>query len=471
MCVGSIKKFFKLLRERDALAWFVLLIVAVYLVFLAFSPVFRYGDDMRYFATAKTIALTGDLAPKYEIFGGTVFDGPPLLAYILTVLYFASFGNQFVWFFIAKAFMLAVFFCSFFMLNKFCNKYNFSRNEKIAVLGIFSFFPVSIFTSISAMQDQIIVLFTLLLFWLLLDKKNRYAEIGIVSGLLILTKITAFLVIGSAILAVFLLKRSRKEKVLFIAAMLAGILLINSLWMLRNYSDFGTPFYHHSMGENYELFPGESTAGKIFYVYMSTWALPTADYISGSIKFLSTSSVMLLEMIIGLFLLPIFLILFRNIYKYRKRFLEFIPLILIIFLFAYVYLSVFVQWVDVRHLLPALPFASLIIAKNVDRKKMYYFAICFIVFILIAGATNFMIKSKQDSTFSSLKNIIDNNPEKTISIPDWELRSLAYLYFNTKIINASETCNTWEKTGSLFYCTAGSAIQISKTIPASSSSS
>ncbi len=471
MCVDRIKKFLSLLERRDSFAWFIAFIIIAHLIFLAFSPIFRYGDDMRYMATAKTIILTGDLAPKYEMFGGTVFDGPPLLVYILTALYFISFENQFLWFFISKAFMLAVFFCSLFLLHNFCGKYDLTRNEKIVTLGIFSFFPASMFTSISAMQDQIIVLFTLLLFWFLLNKKNNYTYIAVFSGLLIFTKITAFLVIGSAIFAVFLLKRGRKEKVLLIAAMLAGILLINSFWIIRNYAEFETPFYHHSMGENYELFPGESAAGKIFYVYISTWGLQTAEYISGNIKFLSVFSVMLLEVILGLFLLPIFLILFRNICKYRKQFQEFIPFILIILLFTYIYLSVFFRWVDVRLFLPALPFVSLIITKNVDKKKIYYFAACFMVFILIAGMTNFMIKSKQDSTISSLKSIIGNNSERIVSIPNWELRSFASLYFNAKISNAAETCNTWEKIGNLFYCTTGGMVQISKTFPVSLSNS
>ncbi len=454
MCVGSVKKFFERLRERDSFTWFVVLIIAVYLAFLAFSPVFRYGDDMRYFATAKTIAITGDLAPKYEMFGNTVFDGPPLMPYVLTLLYFLSLGNQHAWFWLAKIFSLLTFFGALYFLNKFADKYKLSNTQKIIALGLFSFFPASIFTSLSAMQDMAIAFFSIVLFWELLKERSNYAAIFALSGLLILVKATGFLVLFAAIATVLIMKGDGNRKIKLISAIVLGALILGGWWFLRNYEAYGSPLYSHSFDQKFELFPNEDLPIKIFYSYATAWGIPYAGSIVSKIGF-NPAAANILMGIVALFFTPLIIFFSRNTLKFRKEFLLLFPLIAIFAIFSYVVEPINFGWIDSRYFLPALLFVSLIISRSVTSKRIKYFVAVFILFLVISGITNYILNKNLSETLGSFAALKEKYPDKNIVMleKDWELRSMTNLYFNATLTPLQENpCIDYEKMGSLLYC-------------------
>lgn len=468
MCVGSVKKFFKRLRERDALAWFVLLIVAVYLVFLAFSPVFRYGDDMRYFATAKTIALTGDLAPKYEMFGGTVFDGPPLMPYILTGLYLVSFGNQLAWFWLAKIFSLLTFFGALHFLNKFADKYKLSGSQKIIALGLFSFFPASMFTSISAMQDLALTFFSMALFWEIMKDKNSLALVFALAGLLSLVKTTGFIVLLAALVTILIMKKEKSEKIKIISAIALGALIMGGWWFLRNYMAYGDVFYYHGFEGTWQLFPGENAIGKIFYSYLSSWGIPYTSNIVSKIGIASPNTVLLLQAAAGLFFAPIILLFFYTIRKEIIAVKYLIPLIIFFFLFSYFYMPLKLSWIDSRLFLPALPFVSIIIGKCLNQAKrkktiIMYFIIAFVLFIAIAAATNTNIKQRQDALLSSFEKLNQGQHGQLLMLgKDWEFRDLTSLYFNMSSVPVEQPDCRLEKSGTLAYCISGGNLFVAR---------
>jgi 4-amino-4-deoxy-L-arabinose transferase-like glycosyltransferase len=340
MCVENVKKFFKLLREKDALAWFVILIIAIYLAFLAFSPMFRYGDDMRYFATAKTIALTGDLAPKYEMFGDTPFYGPPLLEYVLTFLYFVSFGNIYLWFFLGKLFEIAMFFGSLLLIYKFAVKFNLSKTEKIVALGFFSFLPISIYTSVSVMQDMVLTFFTLLLFWLTLKEQQNYTHIGIVSGLVMLSKFTGVLSIFAALTTVMILKKNSKAKAFLMISIILGSALISGLWYYRNFLIFGSPIYHVAYESYLSPLTQETVSEKLFNSYLSFWGIMPFSRVSEKLA-VSISLASSMEIIAALFFLPVIFFFAKNIIVFRKKYLVFFPLLIAFSIFSFGYYNAF----------------------------------------------------------------------------------------------------------------------------------
>lgn len=466
--INPLLKFLSKLREKDALAWFVLLIIAIYLVFLAFSPVFRYGDDMRYFATAKTIALTGDLAPKYEMFGGTVFDGPPLIPYILTGLYLVSFGNQLVWFWLARVFSMLMFFGAFYYLNRLADKLKLSTKQKIIALGLFSFFPASIFTSLSAMQDMTLAFFSIALFWELLKNKSNLVLVFVLAGLMVLVKATGFLVLFAAFITILIMKKEKSEKVKIISAIALGALILGGWWFLRNYEVYGDVFYYHGFEGTWQLFPGEDMTGKIFYSYLSSWGIPYTSNIVSKIGIASPNIVLLLQTAAGLFFMPIILLFFCAIRKEILTVKYLIPLIIFFFLFSYLYMPLKLSWIDSRLFLPALPFVSIIIGKclnHAKRKKtiILYFIVAFVLFIAIAAATNMNIKQRQEAVLSTFEELNQNQHGQLLMLgKDWEFRDLTNLYFNVPSVPAEQPDCKLEKSGTLAYCISGGNLFVAR---------
>ncbi|MFZ3077924.1 MAG: glycosyltransferase family 39 protein [Candidatus Aenigmatarchaeota archaeon] len=451
MCVGSVKKFFKRLRERDALAWFVVLIIAVHLAFLVFSPVFRYGDDMRYFATAKTIALTGDLAPKYEMFGGTPFYGPPLIEYVLTFLYFVSFGNNYLWFFLGKIFEMAMFFGSLLLVYKFAGKFNLSKSEKIVALGFFSFLPISIYTSVSVMQDMVLTFFTLLLFWLLSKEKQNYALIGIVSGVVMLSKFTGVLSIFATLLAMLLMKNDKKTKAILIVSIILGSALISGFWYYRNFLVFGNPIYHVGYSSYATPIVSESLQNKIVNGYLSFWGIVPFSKISDKLV-LDENLVALLGTASGLFFLPVVLLFFKGLQKKWKRVASLIPFIVVFSLFSFGYITL-IAYAQERFFLPALGVFSIVVALACkDRKIFTYMFVCFAAFLLIAGITTEFMLKKEISYRNSLERINAELGTPVLQKDDFDLRIMENLFFNINA-NTSEkiTCNA-EKNGYVSFC-------------------
>lgn len=451
MCVGSVKKFLERLRERDALAWFVVLIIAVYIAFLAFSPVFRYGDDMRYFATAKTIALTGNLAPKYEMFGDTPFYGPPLLEYVLAFLYFVSFGNNYLWFFLGKIFEIAMFFGSLLLVYKLAEKLRLSRNQKIIALGFFSFLPISIYTSVSVMQDMVLTFFTLLLFWLLSKERQNYFQAGAVSGLVMLSKFTGILSIFAALLAIFFMKNDKKAKTLLVVSIILGSALISGFWYYRNFLVFGNPIYHVGYSSYTTPIVSESLQDKIANGYLSFWGIVPFSKISGKLA-LDENLVALLGTAAGLFFLPAAFLFFRGLQKSWKRMAPLIPPLVIISLFSFGYITL-AAYAQERFFLPALGIFSIFAALACrDRNVFAYMFICFAAFLLIAGVTTAFMLKKEVSYRSSLERINAELGTPVLQKEDFDLRIMEALFFNMKPETSEKiNCNA-EKDGYVSFC-------------------
>ncbi len=444
------KIFFGLLK-KNSLAWFILLIALAYIAFLALSPIFRYGDDMRYLATAKTIALTGDLAPKYEMFGDTPFYGPPLIEYVLTVLYFVSFGNNYLWFFLGKLFEMAMFFGSLLLVYKFADKFNLSKTEKIIALGFFSFLPISIYTSVSVMQDMVLTFFTLLLFWLLSKEKQNCFQIGIVSGFVMLSKFTGVLSIFAALLAILFMKNNKKTKTILIISIILGSALISGFWYYRNFLVFGNPIYHVGYLSYTTPIVSESLQDKIVNGYLSFWGIVPFSKIADKLA-LDEKVVALFGTAAGLFFLPVVLLFFKGLQKSWKRMAPLIPPLAIFSIFSFGYITL-VAYAQERFFLPALGVFSIVVALACRNRKIFaYMFICFTAFLLIAGITTAIMLKKEVSYRNSLERINTELVTPVLQKEDFDLRIMEVLFFNMNPKTSEKiNCNA-EKDGYVSFC-------------------
>ena len=88
--------------QSKKIVLFILAVILIRIVFVFLTPAGRYGDDVVYMSVAKTIALTGDIAPVQDLATGTPFYGPPLQMWLLAFTYLISFGNMQAWLLLSK---------------------------------------------------------------------------------------------------------------------------------------------------------------------------------------------------------------------------------------------------------------------------------------------------------------------------------------------------------------------------------
>jgi 4-amino-4-deoxy-L-arabinose transferase-like glycosyltransferase len=439
------------MRTEKIFTTFVVILIITRIAFFLTAPIYHFGDDLRYLALAKSIVITRNPFLEKDIFVNYPVWYPPLVPYIFSIFYFIFQNSFLLWTFFSKLSVLLVFFASLFVLYKITNHFEFSIKEKIITLGMFSFLPEITFASVSLMQEIFLVFFALLLFYLILRKKPSYLLIALVSGLLFLIKQTALFVLLGFAVAVLLIKKKKEQKILLLISVIIGVVAISGFWYIRNWIVFDNPLYYP------ERMPTQANiVEKMYTEYLVFWGMFTPQKIIAKFPSLSITLINSIVLLMSLFFLPIIILWIKNLLRYKKQFIIFIPIILILGTFSFIYLPVVIASGGMRYFLPAFPFFALIVGKSSEQKHiLLYFLLVFIALLLISGITQWTLIRKERDTINSLEMVFTKFPTKDVVMynRDYQLRWLANLFFEKETQSIeSISCTSKEKIGILNYC-------------------
>jgi len=435
----------------------ILFIALVYLSVVLFGPIYRYCDDLRYLAISKTIMETGNPAPLAESVTGAVFDGPPLFEYFIAAFYWLSDGSIGLWAILSKLFVLTVSLAAVLLVWRLAKDYGLSEKGQMAAVALFAFYPPTLFTSTSVMQDMLLVLFTLSAF-LVMKKDNllSFLKAGLLMGLMLLLKVTAPLAVVCIIASALIRFGVSKRNLLLCAAALAVASVLWAPWVIRDLQVFGTPVYHHSAEGTYSFYPGSTAFEKVLYVYVSLWGVPAANSIASAVHFIGGNAIVL-EVCLALFFTPLLLIGLKSMLN--RPYHPFIPLISLGLLFTLVYMSIFVKWPDSRHFIFAMPFFAVIIGgwmESVKNKRASaYVALCIIVLLFGGLFIEYSITENKAKMLDSVGAVLSENAGKEFVAckSDYEIKWVSSLFFGKDAVMADEypDCSPVQK-GKIRYC-------------------
>ncbi|MBS3052185.1 MAG: hypothetical protein J4428_02350 [Candidatus Aenigmarchaeota archaeon] len=433
----------------------VLFILFLKIVLLLVSPIFRFGDDLRYLASAKTIFMSNDVLPEKEKITNNLIWYPPFVLYILTALLSLSFKNQFLWFIFSKIFELFSFLGSTVIILKILRKLNFSKNEKILCLLLFTLYPINMFLSSSIMLDSPLIFFMLLLFWFIFYDKN-YLIGSVICGLLVLIKSSGILLVISSIISVILFEKNKSLKIKYFVFVVIFCSIISGFWIYHNYIVLGTPIYDPWTKDEINLYKERSFTSNLFYGYLSFWGLPPSYRISSRLN-MSNEFIFAIQILIALFFMPLsYLIIYKTIKDYKKTF-YFIPFVVIFFVFG-LYYFLKTTFSDIpRYIFPIFPIFCIYFSRqlNFNNKflKLYIVSVLF-VFIFISFSIQIYFLNKEYNIKNNLLNIINENQDKKILIQskDREIFWILNLYYNIDMESTQEACKNFINKGPLSYC-------------------
>ncbi len=430
-------------------------IIILKILFFLISPTFRFGDDIRYLASAKTIYITGDALPKFDVFANNLIWYPPLILYILSSLFSLSLGKSVLWFVFSKLFEFSLFLGSLIVFLKILDKLKFSKKEKIFCISLFSLYPISMFLSTSVMLDFPLLFFTLLLLWFLFFDKNYFIS-SIICGLIIITKSSGILVVISSILSVLIFEKNKGFKLKYIFFATVFSFVVGGFWFYNNYLKLGTLLYDPWTLQEVNSYQQRPILSKLFFGHLSFWGIPPSYRVSTRLN-VSDQLMLFLEVCASVFLIPITVLILCSINKNYKKNMYLLPFIIIFFVFA-IYYFFRVTFSDIsRYVFPIFPILCIFLSKFINLRNIFfktYFYFIFIFFILISFLVQLYMFNKENNILNDINNILNKRNSKQIfvSIEDKELIWIINLYYNIDINKTNEFCSNPERINSIYYC-------------------
>lgn len=368
------------INYRLAAASVIAAAIALRIFLLFLSPVSMFADGISRYLPAAMQAVNGNFS---------FFDFPVFI--ILEAVWALFLKGKALW--IAwKATSFIFFIAILFLLPKIFRKFNLSMEEKIISLAIFLFSTWSLLLSASVMQETLSAFFFLALFIAIENyhekpsNKNIFAMV-LLAALLLLTKATGYILMAGFGLYILCRKSSAKRRMLLILFLVFGMLLAAG-WPIKNYIATGKAFVAAPHGES--LFHSFSEYKIMFFqAYHYFWEIPMPSKVElsgfggfgGAFHILYSLYYMASLAITAL----LSFLIIAALFKYCRRYKEYIALILPVTLFSLIYWSFFVgHTVDAgRYIFPVWIFISIFSAKFAASMKNK--TIKFIVYMIIFG--------------------------------------------------------------------------------------
>ncbi len=278
---------------KNSSSFFIILLAAAVIIRLLtvfFVPTFDAPDEEPHFKYIQYIATRGELPQAYSTTEQPTNDWEyyqPPLYYILGSLLMSK--NAFASFYILRVSSIILFAVSLLFSRKILEKLPLENWQKKCSLLFIALLPTGIFVSSSINNDNLIICITTIIIYLTtvlnLNKQKSATILGLWIAVAIVTKLSAFVVIGYVTLFYLMAYfKHRRVKTLYNLAICGIIsLLASSLLFIRNFYLYGSILgYEFSNKPNDTL---RNSFEKIAHTFhMTTWSFYSVSGIYNNVR-------------------------------------------------------------------------------------------------------------------------------------------------------------------------------------------
>ena len=303
-------------------------------------------------------------------------------------------------------------------------------DEKTAFYSVIflNFVPLFLDYSVFSYTDSTTAFFSVLAIYLMLNGRHILSSASL--GLAMLSKYNAVFVLPMLLYLAYKFSINKKERTIRMLAVFFLPLLISSVWLLRNFTLLGNPFWPYLNG----IFGGADIGisfntidfkpllsfNSYLRAYLELFGVPNGDI--SLLYFFNTPFLKYLLFIWAaatlIFVCPFITGLFRKPKKQGNG--HFLKSVYILFLSHFVMLLIYLvntRWFGSRLLLPAIPFMAIVWANGLDSikiKKAYIF-IALIISIGFVGveAAKISIAAREWSLYSQDFEWAKNNSRES----------------------------------------------------------
>lgn len=417
---------------KRAVGWMLLLAVCIRLLLIFLTPISMFQDPIIRFLPHVTQALNLDFS----------FFDPPL--FIICEAFWALFLSG-KWLWLAwKATSLIFFMAILSLLPALFEKLELSKEERIVFLALFLFSAWPILLSVTVMQDMMLAFLALVLFFKAEDylrKPDRRSIFMLVlaTALVIFTKASGYIILCG--FGLYILGKKRKEvnikrKIKAVLYMALGA-VIAAIWPLKNYILTGRAFMRNDIIPAISLHSVSEYVGYLPIIYHYYWWIPLPSKVQLSGIFASLYNEYYFAALFITAIISLFFIL--GLFKYGRKYKEYVLLLLPLFGFAIVYWALILFWGphDVgRYTFPLWLFLFLFPVKLIcsiqkERlKRLAYVAVaCFCIISVISSAGVIVYMNTIDSQILEMSGALDEQNAQGAFITNNEFTISALGYY------------------------------------------
>lgn len=406
--------------------WILYLVSAAFLIRLLIVPLTTIsGDGFWHYNIAKFIYESSKI-PLFEPLGRNVFWEPPLFHMVVAFMYglLVNLG----WGELSAKIVPPIFGAVSLILNYLIVRHLTKPKLAFYSTMFLSFLPVHVYLSTIMYMDTFFMALFLLAMYLTLRKQYFYS--GIVTGLCLLTKYTAFsLYLILPILIYYQQKVFKQHLHFFIPSALIG-----SVWYVRNWLLLGNPvwFWFNKLFQGYVSYEITGHEGSLLHLVSFTplYRLMTSFFglPSGNLELLSSLPWFILILwLLGnvLFLVPILFGL-KDMKKHLKLILVWTVPFILFYLVTVYQINVFYA----RYFFPIFPVIALAWSYGYTRINNKFVTVCLVVLCSCLVVTEFakpvMASNRWQEYHDDFDWIKENVPEQEVIGTDWSRAMLVY---------------------------------------------
>lgn len=371
----------------------IVLAVILRIILLFVTPISMFADPViRYLPDAEKVLR-----------GNFYFNDMPLFV-VIEAFWMLLFKGNLLWL-AWKSTSLIAFFGILLLLFPLFKRFQLDKGEQIVALALFLFSTWSLILSVTVMQDMMLAFFALALFLSIEGYIERHSNkkalvLALLAVLMISTKLTGYFILAGFCL--YILSKSNvkvKERIKLVIYLIAGT-SITLLWLVKNYMTSGL-VYIHSVTPQIYLHSFAEYIDYTIKMYHYFWEIPMPIKVNLEGIFLLFYN---LYYIITLTVtLIVTLLILAGIFRYFKKYKQYILLILPLgcFIFYWVFVIYWGPHDAGRYAFPLLLFLFIFPVKLIGNIKkrgmrniayMIIAAFCILSIISAFGITLHMNK-------------------------------------------------------------------------------